>query len=198
MTRVSAGMRRCPNCGRDLAHPTAQSDDSEAPRLAPTRPARAEGKRKAEPKERAPREAAATPAEKLAALTLDPAEVRALVAATPAWIEPSLRVYQDGGRPAGANFATAVGAIDLLAEDDAGGLVVVMVAEGDPDKEIVLELLQRIGFVRTQVATSGQEVRGLLLVERLPDPTRYAIAALGDTLAVKSWRVALTFEDVAV
>ncbi len=121
-----------------------------------------------------------------------------LVAASPELIEPGLRVYEESGRPVGAGFPTAVGAIDLLAQDDAGGLVVAMVAEGEPDKDVVLELLQRIGFVRTRVAKSGQEVRGLLLVERLSEPTRYTIAALGGTLSIKAWRVALSFEDLPV
>ncbi len=201
MTRVSAGVRRCPNCGRDLENAAAPADvEVEAPSLAPVRAPRPEGKRKAEARERAPRAPAAStaPEAKLASLTLQPAEVRALVAASPEWIEPGLRVYEDGGSPVGAGFPTAVGEIDLLAQDDAGGLVVVMVADGEPDKELVLELLQRIGFVRTQVATSGQEVRGLLLVERLSEATRYTIAALGSTVSIKAWRVALTFEDLPV
>jgi hypothetical protein len=196
MTRVSAGMRRCPNCGRDLAHP-AGAEDSEAPVLAPAPVPRAEGKRKAEARERAPR-APRTPTSKLASLTLEPADVRVLVATNPEAVEAGLRVYQDGGRPVGVGFTTAVGEIDLLAQDDAGGLVVVTVADGEPDKDAVLELLQRIGFVRTQVAASGQEVRGLLLVERLSDPVRYTIAALGDTVSVKTWRIALTFHELPV
>jgi hypothetical protein len=190
MTRVSAGARRCPNCGRDITYPAAGADEVESPSLAPA--PRAEGKRKAEARERAP-QAPHAPSAKPVSFTLDPAEVRTLVAATPALIEPGLRAYQDGG-----SVPTAVGEIDLLALDDAGGLVVVMVAEGEPGKEVVLDLLERIGFVRTQVAESGQEVRGLLLTERLSDPTRYTIAALGGTVAVKSWRVALTFDDLPV
>jgi hypothetical protein len=194
MTRVSAGTRRCPNCGRDLAYPAGATED-EAPSLAPVpAPARAEAKRKAEPKERPsqPRARAAKPV----SFTLDPAQVRALVAASPELIEHGLRSHAPAGSP-GAGFPTAVGEIDLLARDDAGGLVVVMVAEGEPDKAAVLELLERIGFVRTEVAESGQEVRGVLLAERLSDPVRYTIAALGGTVSVKSWRVALTFDDLA-
>jgi len=178
MTRVSAGMRRCPNCGRDLenvTHPAPATEVDDAQSLAPR-----------------------APAPKLASLTLQPAEIRALVAATPELIEPGLRVYQDGGSPVGRSFPTPVGEIDLLAQDDAGGLVVLMVAEGEPDKEAVLELLERIGFVRTQVAETGQEVRGLLLAERLSEPTRYTIAALGGTVSIKSWRIALTFDDIPV
>ena len=190
MTRVSAGTRRCPNCGRDITYPV--TDEAETTSLAPVPAPRAEGKRKAEAKGRAP-QAPRPSRPKPLSFTLDPAEVRTLVAATPALIEPGLRAYQDGG-----SVPTAVGEIDLLALDDAGGLVVVMVAEGEPGKEVVLELLERIGFVRTQVAESGQEVRGLLLAERLSDPTRYTIAALGGTVAVKSWRVALTFDDLPV
>jgi hypothetical protein len=193
MTRVSAGMRRCPNCGRDLvAHPP--DAEVEAPSLPLARAPRAEGKRKAQAKEPAPRAPTARPP----SFSLEPAEVRALLAATPELIEPGLRVYADGGRQVGAGFPTAVGVIDLLALDDAGGLVVAMVADGEPDKELVLELLQRIGFVRTQLAERGQEVRGLLLVERLSETTRYAIAALGGTVSIKAWRVALTFDDIPV
>lgn len=176
-------MRRCPNCGRELenaAYASSSPDvEIEAAALA------ARGPRAAAP-------AAASAAPKLASLTLQPAEVRALVAASPEWIEPGLRVHGDG-----VNFQTAVGAIDLLAQDDAGGFVVVMVV-AEPEKEMVLELLQRIGFVRTRVAKGGQEVRAVLLVERLPEPTRYAIAALGDTVSIKTWRVGLTFEDLAL
>lgn len=194
MTRVGAGARRCPNCGRDLANPGPGAEEAEAPSLAPVAAPR-EGRRRAEARERAPREPRA-PAPRLPALTLDPVEVRALIAANPGWVERGLRVYEEGGRPLGAAFSTAVGTIDLLAQDDAGGLVVVTVAEGEPQKEMVLDLLERIGFVRTQIAADGQEVRGLLLVERLPDPVRYAIAALGDTVSVKAWRVALSFEEL--
>jgi hypothetical protein len=196
MTRVSAGMRRCPNCGRDLAHPLSTTEE-EAPSLAPVPAPRAPKKKAAaEPKERATR--AAPPAPRAPALTLDPVEVRALVAANPAWVERGLRVYEEGGRPVGAAFSTPVGTIDLLGQDDAGGLLVLTVAEGEPSKEAVLEMLERIGYVRTQVAADGQEVRGMLLVERLPDPVRYAIAALGDTLSVKAWRVALSFDEIPI
>ena len=191
MTRVSAGTRRCPNCGRDITNPLT-GDEAEATSLAPVPAPRTEGKRKAEAKGRAP-QAPRPSRPKPLSFTLDPAEVRTLVAATPALVEPGLRAYQDGG-----SVPTAVGEIDLLALDDAGGLVVVMVAEGEPGKEVVLELLERIGFVRTQVAESGQEVRWLLLAERLSEPTRYTIAALGGTVAIKSWRLALTFDDVPV
>jgi hypothetical protein len=194
MTRVSAGTRRCPNCGRDITYPVT-GDEVETPSLAPVPAPRVEGKRKAAAKERAPQapQAPRAPSPKPISFTLDPAQVRTLVSATPALIEPGLRAYQDGG-----SVPTAVGEIDLLAVDDAGGLVVVMVAEGEPGKEVVLELLERIGFVRTQVAESGQEVRGLLVAERLSDSTRYTIAALGGAVSVKSWRVALTFDDLPI
>jgi hypothetical protein len=191
MTRISAGTRRCPNCGRDIAHPLA-ADDVEAPSLAPVPAPRADGRRRVEAKSRAPQVPKA-PRAKPVVFTLDPAEVRALVAATPELIEPGLRVYQDSG-----SVPTAVGEIDLLASDAAGGLVVVMVAEGEPGKDVVLALLERIGFVRTEVAEPGQEVRGLLLAERLPEATRYTIAALGGTVSVKAWRVGLSFDDLPV
>jgi hypothetical protein len=195
MTRVNPGTRRCPNCGRDLENLAAAGAAEEPAPLAPARGPRAEGKRKAPPKPAAQRD----PEAPLRSLALRPAEVRMLVAASPESIEPGLRVYEEDGREVGVGYRTAVGDIDLLARDDAGGLVVAMVAEGEPDKEAVLELLECIGFVRTQIAEVDQEVRGVMLVQGLSDSTRYAIAAFGGTLlSIKSWRVALTFEDLLV
>src|SRR5262249_60484994 len=105
MTRVTAGMRRCPSCGRDLQNAAAYATsppevDADAPALVPGAP-RAEGQARA-------------PAAGPVSFTVEPAEVRALVASSPEWIEPGLRVHGDG-----VNFQTPVGAIDLLAQDDA-------------------------------------------------------------------------------
>lgn len=196
-TRVSPQARRCPNCGCDIEADPLQTaelelEDAVSPAPAPPR-GRAGAIAQVEPKARPQ-----VPTARLAAFTLRPAEIRTLVAATPEVIERGLRVYQGAGGASGAGFSTAVGEIDLLAQDEAGGLAVVMVAESEPSKEFLLELLQRIGFVRTHVAKTGQEVRGILLVERLSDPTRYTIAALGGTVSVKSWRVALSFEELRV
>jgi hypothetical protein len=110
-------------------------------------------------------------------------------------------VYKDAkSKPVGIRYESEVGEIDLLARDDSGGLVVVMVADETVKggKELVSDALERIGWVRLQVAESGQEVRAVVLTGAVPDDLSYAAAAVSGTVAFKTYRVAVTFEDVIV
>ena len=124
--------------------------------------------------------------------------MRALLVDRPEIIEDGLSVYTKDGEPVGAGFSTAVGDIDLLARDDSGGWVVVAVPEPDLGKEIVGDLLQRMGWVRRHLAKAGAEVRGIVLLETLPDDLGYAAAGVADSVEFKLYKMALTLESVAV
>ena len=126
-------------------------------------------------------------------------EVLTLVAEQPELIESGLRVHSDRkGEAVGVGFATDVGEIDLLARDSAGGWVLIVVAGDDPEKELVGELLQLMGWVRKHLGKKGQEVRAIVLLDTLPDDLGYAAAAVADSLEFKRYRLALTFEPVEV
>lgn len=125
------------------------------------------------------------------------AEVRRLVVDQPELVEAGLATYSQGG-VTGAAFATPVGEIDLLANDSAGAFVVLMVVDADGAKELVSDLLPRLGWVRKHLAKKGQEVRAIVLLESLPEEARYAAAAVADKVCFKTYRLALTFDDVAL
>ena len=72
----------------------------------------------------------------------------------------------------------------------------ILVAEPNRGKELVGDLLQRIGWVRRHLGTSGEEVRGIVLLDSLPDELGYAAAAVADTVEFKIYRLELTFEPV--
>ena len=124
------------------------------------------------------------------------ADVVALIAEQPSLIEPGLEIYSEEGEAIGVGYGTAVGTIDLLARDDLGAWVVILVAEPNRGKELVGDLLQRIGWVRRHLGTSGEEVRGIVLLDSLPDELGYAAAAVADTVEFKIYRLELTFEPV--
>jgi hypothetical protein len=126
------------------------------------------------------------------------AGLRALLVDQPELLEPGLRIYRDeAGAPAGADYATGVGAIDLLATDARGNLVAVIVSEkGRGEEELVAEVLQRIGWLRKHLCDPRQQARAIVLVEEPPASLPYAAAAVADTVAFKTFRVALVFEDV--
>ena len=130
-------------------------------------------------------------------------DVRRIVAEQPDLVEAGLRVHTDAeDETVGVGFSTAVGDIDLLARDSAGGWVVVVIAEpgdgGVPGKELVGDLLQLMGWVRKHLGAKGQEVRGIVLLESLPEDLGYAAAAVANTVEFKRYQLALTFESVDV
>jgi hypothetical protein len=207
-TRISPGEKTCPNCGADVR---GMSGSHPAPRRVPGRlspSSLGSGARESEleldevahPKAgRGP--AAGTPARPAAsAPPMGPAGLRALLADQPELLEPGLRVYRDeAGAAVGVDYATGVGAIDLLATDARGSLVAVMIAEkGRGEEDLVAEVLQRIGWLRKHLCDGRQAARAVVLVEEPPASLPYAAAAVADTVTFKTFRVALVFEDIEI
>ncbi|MEE2674486.1 MAG: hypothetical protein VX466_11865 [Myxococcota bacterium] len=116
----------------------------------------------------------------------------------PSLLEEGLEIYTEDGEAKGVGYSTAVGEIDLLARDDAGGWVVIQLAEPGWGKEIVSDLLERIGWVHRHLGDSGSEVRGIVLVDSMPDDLGYAAAAVADPIEFKLYKLELTFESVAL
>jgi hypothetical protein len=222
-TRRDPGERTCPNCGHDfgseaataraslpspLPSPelsTAKEPDEEfgielelnevtAEMPAPPKPAAKPKAARAPSKAPAPKPSGAAPL-----FAPDPAGLRALLAEQPETLEKGLGVFRDDdGTPAGAEYATGVGDIDLLATDAQGNLVVVMISEKGQGEELVGEVLQRVGWIRKHLGKDGKKVRGIVLCEEPPESLSYAAAAVSDTITFKTYRVALTFEDLDV
>jgi hypothetical protein len=127
---------------------------------------------------------------------LDPAGLRKLLAKQPDILEPGLTVVTDKGKPVGVGYASGVGVIDLLAKDPHGVFVVVKVAERGQGEELVAATLQRIGWVRKHLGKNKDKVRGIILVEQAPENLSYTASAMAGTILFKTYRVAVTFEDV--
>jgi len=178
------------------AEPAAQPEPA-APRPATQAPAPPAPAPSSRPPAAKPAAKRAAPRVVPPAIKLGITEIRTLVTEQPDLVEAGLRLYTDGEVP-GASFGTPVGEIDLLARDTAGALVLLMVTSSAAAKDLPSELLPRLGYVRKHLAQPGQEVRAIVLIERLPEEVRYAAAALSDTVSFKTYRLALTFDDVAL
>ncbi|MEE2678784.1 MAG: hypothetical protein VX546_09440 [Myxococcota bacterium] len=214
-TRIRKGNRNCPNCGNEAPaggtfEPSAKpgplpapdlstardgvddlsSRETRAPAPVPTKAKKTKRSRKASP-------AKASGSAPLFAP--DAASLRTLLAEQPEALEPGLNVLRDDkGAPIGAGYASGVGEIDLLAEDAQGELVVVLVSQQGAGEELVAEVLQRIGWVRKHVGEGERQVRGIVLCEGAPEDLGYAATAVADRITFKTYRVALTFEDLAL
>jgi hypothetical protein len=219
--RLKTGTRKCPSCGhaakggRDLGSGSVRDSKGATGYSLPPAPTLAKeetqvAETKVETPKKQPRAAApkAAPAKKSApkpssggvpSFDLSPDGIRDLLIAHPELIEEGLSIHtNDGGGASGARFETSVGQIDLLARDQAAGWVVVMVAEPSQGKEIVGDMLQLMGWVRKHLSAEGQEVRGIVLVDSLPEDLGYAAAAVADTVEFNRYRIGVTLEKLDV
>ena len=220
-TRLGGGEKHCPNCGTTVVG--SKSDKRSAAkqrvaRLTPDSssaqdldldidglddiseglpPESSSSSSVAAPKSRPATAQRRTPAEPLA--RPDPDGVRALLAENPALLEDGMSVFRGaGGKSVGANYSTDVGVIDLLATDDKGALVVVMIADKGEAEELVPEILQRIGWVAKHLAEGKRKVRAIVLVEEAPESLSYAAAAVSGTVSFKTYQVSLSFQDLEI
>ena len=174
----------------------ARASASKAGRKAAAKPGK---KATARPKLADPTPSSPVAAAKEGALLPDPETVRRILAQHPELIEPGLEVLTDeSGSEVGVKHPTDVGVIDLLARDASGALVAVIVVEPGRGGDIVAESLHRLGWVRKHLAKSGEEVRGVVLTERLEDEVAYAAAAVAGTLQFKSYALSLSLVDLDV
>ena len=223
-TRIGNRDRKCPNCGRSKKQanrPGAAPPPEAAPAaLEPSsaqipgrrhglRDPQSSGRNKARKAETDPatKAAPAPPAQADDSQASMPGltEIREWIHNQPDRLEPGLSIYTDSkADPVGLDFSTDVGDIDLLARDDAGGLVVVLVPVPPSDgsapagKDLVSEALERVGWVRKHIAEPAQEVRAIVLLNQIPDDFSYAAAAVASTLCFKTYRLEVSFTDIEV
>lgn len=190
-----------PPVRREPVAPAFRAPEPPAPaaRVAesPPSPARASEPPRREPA--APTRSRPAPAASYSIFTLRPEELRARIVERPEMVERGLSIYRDPstGRVTGVAFETEVGDIDLLGVDEAGALVVVMVCErtaGDP----VAMVLERLGWVAKHVARPGQAARAIVLLEPPPPTLGYSARAVAETVAFKTYKVAVAVEDVEI
>ena len=217
-TVLEEGARNCPNCGHEVGAKVGPEKGKgvKSTKTIPPTPVRLDLDLEEEDVEREPEpevdvefdleeeverviEAPKGSVVSTPIFTLDAAGLRKMLARQPELLEPGLNIVTDEkGRLVGSGYATDVGTIDLLARDAKGGLVVVTVAESGQGEEVVAEMLQRIGWVRKNLGKGKQKVRGIVVLEQVPKNLSYAAAAVADTIAFKTYWVALTFGDVEV
>jgi predicted nucleic acid-binding Zn-ribbon protein len=128
---------------------------------------------------------------------LSAAQVRTLVVEQPALLEPELAIYRDAkAGVVGVDLSTPVGSIDLLARDKEGTLVVVAVPDPRDADSLIADMLARIGYVRKHFASDKKAVRGIVVIEEIPEELAYTAAGVAQTISFKAYRVALSFHPL--
>jgi restriction system protein len=81
-----------------------------------------------------------------------------------------LKIYEDAEGIDGQQYPTEIGPIDILAmEQVSNSFVVIELKKGRPSDQVVGQILRYMGWVKQNLCTDGQAVKGLVIC-RDPDP----------------------------
>lgn len=88
-------------------------------------------------------------------------------------------IYEEEGEPAGQQYATDAGPIDVLAiSKDKKRLLVVELKRGRASDAVVGQVLRYMGFVKEQVAEGDQTVEGAIIALEDDQKLRWALLAV--------------------
>lgn len=106
-----------------------------------------------------------------------------------------LRIYSDGEGGDGQQYTTDIGSIDILAlEPTTNSLVVIELKKGRPSDQVVGQVLRYMGWVKRNLCTQGQTVKGLVIC-RDPDPKLSYALEMIDSVSVSYYSVSFRLQE---
>ncbi len=101
-----------------------------------------------------------------------------------------LTLYTDENGNTGKQYYTEeVGYIDLLAQDEKGGFVVIELKKGRKNDEVIGQVLRYIGWVRNKLGKPSAQVRGYIIVGERDSKLNYALQEIGDKVQAMVYKV---------
>lgn len=87
------------------------------------------------------------------------------------------------------------GYIDILAKDSKGGFVVFELKKGRKNDEVVGQILRYIGWVRKNLASKNETVRGIIVVGKKDHKLELAVSEVKDKVSIKLYKMTFRLED---
>lgn len=95
-----------------------------------------------------------------------------------------LRLYSDESGRSGREYPTAVGLVDILAQDENGSFYVLELKRARTSDHAVGQVLRYMGWVKAHLAGEA-DVHGVLVARQFSDSLRYAVSMLPDVSALE-------------
>ena len=106
-----------------------------------------------------------------------------------------LKIYTDSDGNDGQQYSTDIGPIDILAQTRSGdSFVVIELKRGRPSDQVVGQVLRYMGWVKKNLCTNGQGVRGLVICREADPKLSYALA-MTTSVDVRYYSVAFTLRE---
>lgn len=109
-----------------------------------------------------------------------------------------LRLYVETDGTTGQQYTTDVGIIDILAKDKDNNFVIIELKRADSKYHVVGQILNYISWVKDNLATDEQRVRGLIIVGKADKTLLAAIKPVSDFIELKEYSVKMKLTDPRV
>ena len=107
----------------------------------------------------------------------------------------TLKIYEDTDGNDGQQYATEVGPIDILAvESKSNSFIVIELKKGRPSDQVVGQTLRYMGWVKKNLCTGGQDVKGLVIC-REPDLKLTYALAMTNNIDVRYYSVSFKLSE---
>jgi len=102
-------------------------------------------------------------------------------------LEPGLALYQDAENPSivGLEFPVGGRFVDILARDRNGNFVVVELKVSKGYDKVVGQMLRYIGWLKKNLATEGECVRGIIVAREITEDLVLAVSCLKNVRLVE-------------
>ncbi|HQL96149.1 MAG TPA: endonuclease NucS [Candidatus Hydrogenedentes bacterium] len=106
-----------------------------------------------------------------------------------------LKVFEDSDGNDGQQYATDIGPIDILAvEDQSDAFVVIELKKGRPSDKVVGQILRYMGWVKMNLCSDGQTVKGLIICRDHDPKLTYALE-MTNNINVRYYSVAFKLRE---
>jgi len=96
----------------------------------------------------------------------------------------------------GRQYSTPVGSIDLLCRDkDNNDLVIIELKKGKESDKICGQILRYMGWIKQNLATEGQNVRGIIITGEYDERLSLAVSSIVPNIQIKYYGIKFWLED---
>jgi len=92
-------------------------------------------------------------------------------------------------------YTEDAGYIDILAKDSRDNFVVFELKKGRKNDEVVGQILRYVGWVRKNLASQGEDVRGVVIVGNKDTKLEYALGEISSKISVKLYKISFKLEQ---
>jgi len=90
---------------------------------------------------------------------------------------------------------TLPGYIDILAKDSKGNFIIFELKKGRKNDEVIGQILRYIGWVRKNLVTKGENVRGIIVVGKENKRLELALSEVKGKVSAKIYKITFKLED---